>query len=65
VILLRSLLFNIAFYLFTALMALVGLPMLLAPRRSAARFGRAWAAGVLKLLGWAPPTCRPGRPSSP
>ncbi|HKW52405.1 MAG TPA: lysophospholipid acyltransferase family protein [Stellaceae bacterium] len=51
-ILLRSLLFNIAFYLFTALMALVGLPMLLAPRRSAARFGRAWAAGVLKLLGW-------------
>jgi 1-acyl-sn-glycerol-3-phosphate acyltransferase len=52
VILLRSLLFNIAFYLFTALMALVGLPMMLAPRRSAARFGRAWAAGVLKLLGW-------------
>lgn len=51
-ILLRSLLFNIAFYLFTALMAVVGLPMLLAPRHSAAVFGRAWAAGVLKLLGW-------------
>jgi 1-acyl-sn-glycerol-3-phosphate acyltransferase len=52
VILLRSLLFNIAFYLFTALMALVGLPLLLAPRHWAAAFGRVWAAGVLKLLGW-------------
>lgn len=51
-ILLRSLLFNIAFYLFTALMALLGLPMLLAPRRWAAAFGRLWAKGVLELLGW-------------
>src|SRR5258708_13411262 len=33
-------------------MALLGLPMLLAPRRWAAAYGRAWAAGVLKLLGW-------------
>ena len=39
--LLRSLLFNVAFYLLTAAMALVGLPMLLAPRRRAAAFGRA------------------------
>jgi len=52
VILLRSLLFNVAFYVFTALMALLGLPMLLAPRRWAAAFGRFWAKGVLELLGW-------------
>lgn len=51
-ILLRSLLFNVAFYLFTALMALLGLPMLLAPRRWAAAYGRFWAKGVLELLGW-------------
>lgn len=51
-ILLRSLLFNVAFYVFTAVMALLGLPMLLAPRRWAAAFGRAWALGVLQLLGW-------------
>lgn len=50
-ILLRSLLFNVAFYLFTALMALLGLPMLLAPRRWAAGYGRFWAKGVLELLG--------------
>jgi 1-acyl-sn-glycerol-3-phosphate acyltransferase len=52
VIVLRSLLFNIAFYLFTAVMALLGLPLLLGPRRWAAVFGRGWAAGVLKLLAW-------------
>ena len=51
-ILLRSLLFNIAFYVLTIAMALLGLPMLLVPRRWAAAFGRCWAAGVLKLLGW-------------
>jgi 1-acyl-sn-glycerol-3-phosphate acyltransferase len=50
VILLRSLLFNVALYLFTGLLALLGLPMLLAPRRWAAAYGRFWAKGVLELL---------------
>jgi 1-acyl-sn-glycerol-3-phosphate acyltransferase len=49
---LRSLLFNVVFYLFTAAAALVGLPMLLAPRPWAASYGRGWAAAALKLLGW-------------
>ena len=48
----RSLLFNLAFYLLTVAMALLGLPMLLLPERWAMAFGRSWAALVLKLLGW-------------
>ena len=51
-ILLRSLVFQLALYLFTAVAAVLGLPMLLTPRRWAAAFGRAWAAAVLSLLGW-------------
>ena len=50
--LLRSLLFNLAFYLLTAAMALLGLPVLLLPERAGMAFGRSWAALVLKLLGW-------------
>ena len=49
---LRSLAFNLALYLFTAPMAIFGLPVMLMPRRWAAIFGAAWAAGVLKILGW-------------
>jgi 1-acyl-sn-glycerol-3-phosphate acyltransferase len=47
---LRSLAFNIAFYVATIAIGLVGLPMLLAPRRQVMRFGRFWAACVLSLL---------------
>jgi 1-acyl-sn-glycerol-3-phosphate acyltransferase len=46
---LRSLAFNLALYLFTAVMAIVGLPLLAAPRRWAYRYGRLWAAAVLRL----------------
>lgn len=49
---LRSLAFNLLLYLFTAAMALLGLPVLLASRRRAMAFGAGWAAAVLKLLGW-------------
>ena len=51
-ILLRSLAFQLALYLFTAIAALLGLPVLLMPRRWAAAFGGAWAAAILVLLGW-------------
>jgi 1-acyl-sn-glycerol-3-phosphate acyltransferase len=52
VILLRALAFNLLLYLFTAGMALLGLPVLLASRRRAMTFGAGWAAAVLKLLAW-------------
>jgi 1-acyl-sn-glycerol-3-phosphate acyltransferase len=51
-ILLRSLAFQVALYLFTAAMAILGLPMLLVPRRLASRFGCGWAAAVLKICAW-------------
>lgn len=47
---LRSLLFNIAFVTVTALLGLLGLPLLLVPRRCSMRFGRLWARCVLALL---------------
>ena len=46
---LRSLAFNLALYLFTAIQAIAGLPVLIMPRRTAYRFGRAWAAAILRL----------------
>jgi 1-acyl-sn-glycerol-3-phosphate acyltransferase len=49
VIFLRSAAFNLALYLFTAVEAIAGLPVLLLPRRLACRFGCAWAAAVLRL----------------
>jgi len=49
---LRSLAFNIALYLYTAVVSILGTPVFLASRRSAARFGAAWAAGALVLLRW-------------
>jgi len=52
VIALRSLLFNIAFYLWTAMLGIVGLPLLLGPRLWMMRFGTFWSAGTLALLGW-------------
>jgi 1-acyl-sn-glycerol-3-phosphate acyltransferase len=47
---LRALAFNIAFVAVTALLGVVGLPMLLAPRRRVMGFGRFWARCVLALL---------------
>jgi 1-acyl-sn-glycerol-3-phosphate acyltransferase len=49
---LRALIFNIAFYIDTVLIGLLGLPFLLVPRRTAMRFGRFWAQTVLFLLKW-------------
>jgi len=47
---LRALGFNLAFFAATALLGVLGLPMLLAPRRWVMRFGRFWAQTVLFLL---------------
>ena len=47
---LRALIFNLAFWLDTAIMGVLGLPFLLTPRRTAMRFGRFWAQTVLALL---------------
>jgi len=47
--LLRSLAFNLALYLFTALQAIAGVPVLLMPRRWVYLFGRSWAAAILKI----------------
>jgi len=44
---LRALLFNIAFFGSTALLGALGLPLLLAPRRTVMEFGRFWARWVL------------------
>jgi len=49
VIPLRSTLFKVAFYAWTALLGIGGLPMLLAPRTSVMRFGRWWSRSVLDL----------------
>src|SRR3954471_7763463 len=46
---LRALLFNIAFFGSTALLGILGLPLLLAPRRTVMGFGRFWARCVLAL----------------
>jgi 1-acyl-sn-glycerol-3-phosphate acyltransferase len=47
---LRSLAFNLAFYVMTIAIGLVGLPALLLPRRQVMRFGRFWARCVLVVL---------------
>src|ERR1700724_3999102 len=47
---LRALAFNIAFFGVTAVLGVAALPLLLAPRRTAMRFGRFWAQCVLALL---------------
>ncbi|MGG5818887.1 lysophospholipid acyltransferase family protein [Falsiroseomonas sp. HW251] len=49
--LLRSILFNACFYLLTAGMGLLGLPLMLAPRRHAVALVRAWGRSVVFLLG--------------
>jgi 1-acyl-sn-glycerol-3-phosphate acyltransferase len=50
--LVRSLAFHLALYVFTAVEAILGLPVLLMSRRAGARFGSAWAAAILKICGW-------------
>jgi 1-acyl-sn-glycerol-3-phosphate acyltransferase len=52
VIWLRSLGFNLLFYLLTGIAAVMGLPWLLASRRAAARFGHHWSKAMLWLAGW-------------
>ena len=52
VILLRSVVFQLAFWSWTALMAFAGLPFLLGPRRGMMEFGTFWARGVFALLRW-------------
>ena len=51
-ILVRSLAFQLCLYVFTAVAAILGLPLLLLPWRYTMRYGATWAAMVLKLLGW-------------
>jgi 1-acyl-sn-glycerol-3-phosphate acyltransferase len=48
---LRALAFNIAWIAATVVIGLIGLPMLLAPRRMVMAFGRVWARAVLAQLG--------------
>ncbi|MGD9615549.1 MAG: lysophospholipid acyltransferase family protein [Alphaproteobacteria bacterium] len=47
---LRSLAFNSGFLFLTAVLGVLGLPLLLAPRRMVMRFGRFWARSVLAFL---------------
>ncbi len=49
---LRSLFFQILFYLWTLIVCVPALPLLLAPPRWAVRFARFWLRGVLCLLRW-------------
>jgi 1-acyl-sn-glycerol-3-phosphate acyltransferase len=49
-ILIRSALFNIAFYLWTAIMAIVWLPALLGPRLWTVRGQTIWARGVMTAM---------------
>jgi 1-acyl-sn-glycerol-3-phosphate acyltransferase len=51
-ILIRSLAFQLCLYLFTAIAAILGVPLLLLPWRGTMIYGATWAAMVLKLLGW-------------
>ncbi|MBV9861573.1 MAG: 1-acyl-sn-glycerol-3-phosphate acyltransferase [Alphaproteobacteria bacterium] len=46
----RSFAFNLVFFGWTALLGVIGLPLLLAPRRTVMRFGRFWARSILTLL---------------
>lgn len=46
----RSVIYSIAFYLWTLILALCYLPLLVLPRRIMVRAARLWAGGVLTLL---------------
>jgi 1-acyl-sn-glycerol-3-phosphate acyltransferase len=47
---LRSLVFNLAFFLWAIVLGTLGLPLLLAPRRSAVVLSRLWSSGGVWLL---------------
>jgi 1-acyl-sn-glycerol-3-phosphate acyltransferase len=47
---LRSALFNLAFYLWTSMMLLLALPCLALPRRAVVRCMEIWAAGIIRLM---------------
>jgi 1-acyl-sn-glycerol-3-phosphate acyltransferase len=49
-ILLRALAYQIAFLAWTVALGILGLPLLLAPRRASMHFGTFWSRGVLALL---------------
>jgi 1-acyl-sn-glycerol-3-phosphate acyltransferase len=49
-IVLRSLVFNFAFFLWAAVLGLLGLPLMLLSRRAAAGIGRFWSKGSVWLL---------------
>ena len=51
-ILIRSLAFVAAFYLWSAVVAIAMLPLFLTPRRWMLWAMRAWAAGVIAMLRW-------------
>jgi 1-acyl-sn-glycerol-3-phosphate acyltransferase len=46
----RALAFNFAFFTWTAIAGIIGLPFLVTPRVATMKFGRFWAHGVLVLL---------------
>jgi 1-acyl-sn-glycerol-3-phosphate acyltransferase len=48
--LLRAVVFNLAFWGWTAVLGTLGLPLLLLPRRMAMRLGRVWGRGTALLL---------------
>jgi 1-acyl-sn-glycerol-3-phosphate acyltransferase len=47
-----SLLFNLGFYLWTAALGILGLPVLLGPRRWSMTLGTLWAVGTMRILRW-------------
>jgi 1-acyl-sn-glycerol-3-phosphate acyltransferase len=49
---LRSLAFNLVFWVGTVIFGIAGLPFLVTPRRTVMRFGRFWAQAVLFALKW-------------
>jgi 1-acyl-sn-glycerol-3-phosphate acyltransferase len=49
-ILLRSLIFNLCFFLWALVLGSLGLPLLLLPRRGAVVLGRLWSSGAVWLL---------------
>ncbi len=52
VVVLRSPLFQAAFYLLTTVMGVIGLPLLLGPGRWTMQFGTIWSTWTLDLLRW-------------
>ncbi len=48
----RAILFNAGFYLWTAVLGILALPVLLMKRKKAVAVGRIWAGGTMALLRW-------------